>query len=183
MAPTEFFMWGLCLILVFAHYQGAQGEESIPGLGINWGALASHTLNPNVVVNMLKDNGIKKVKLFDADSWTLSALSGTDIEVMVGIPNDQLSKFAGSSGDAEAWVRENLTKHIHNHHGSVNIRYGGIKFLHIGLNSYMHQSIMVNQITFSKKQNVLFSVPSIQKLYFIQKKNLNYEKTLPFNCG
>ncbi|XP_027336922.1 glucan endo-1,3-beta-glucosidase 8 [Abrus precatorius] len=122
MAQAEFCMWAL-LILVLAHcqLQGAQGVQSISGLGINWGALASHPLPPNIVVNLLKDNGIKKVKLFDADSWTVNALSGTDIEVMVGIPNAQLGKFARSSGDAEDWVKENLTKHFHN--GGVNIRY------------------------------------------------------------
>jgi len=39
---------------------------------------------------MLKDNGIQKVKLFDADESTMSALAGTEIEVMVVIPNIQL---------------------------------------------------------------------------------------------
>jgi len=141
MAQVEFSTWGLCLMLVLAHYQfqDAQGAESVPGLGINWGALASHTLNPNIVVNMLKDNGFKKVKLFDADPWTVSTLSGTNIEVMVGIPNDQLSKFAGSSSSAEDWVKENITKHLRGRHETVNIRY-------ITLSS-MHLAIMVNQIT------------------------------------
>lgn len=113
----------LCLILVLAYWQleCAQGAESIPGLGINWGALASHPMQPHIVAKMLKDNGIKKVKLFDADSWTVSAFSGTDIEVMIGIPNDQLSKFSRSKGDAEDWVKENVTKHLHK--GGVNIRY------------------------------------------------------------
>lgn len=129
MALMEFCMWGFYLILVLAQYQfeDAQGAESVPGLGINWGALASHPLNPNIVVNMLKDNGIKKVKLFDADPWTVGALAGTDIEVMVGIPNDQLSKFAASSHTADDWVKANITKHLHGRHGVVNIRYN-IKF-------------------------------------------------------
>ncbi|CAJ1974605.1 unnamed protein product [Sphenostylis stenocarpa] len=124
MARVEFSMWGFCFMFMLAQYQvqEAQGAESVPGLGINWGALASHPLNLNIVVNMLKDNGIKKVKLFDADPWTVSALSGTDIEVMVGIPNDQLSKFAGSSHNAEHWVKANITKRLHGHHGAVKIR-------------------------------------------------------------
>jgi len=118
-------MWGFCLVFVLAQYQfqDAQGADSIPGLGINWGQLASHPLNPDIVVNMLKDNGIKKAKLFDADPWTVGAFAGTDIEVMVGIPNDLLSKFAGSSGSAEDWVKANITKHLHGRHGTVNIRY------------------------------------------------------------
>jgi hypothetical protein len=122
MVRVEFSIGALCFILVLAYgtLKCVQGAESIPGLGVNWGALASHPMNPNIVANMLRDNGIKKVKLFDADSWIVSAFSGMDIEVMVGIPNDQLSKFASSSSDAEDWVHENVTKHLHN--GGVNIR-------------------------------------------------------------
>ncbi|KAK7318523.1 hypothetical protein RJT34_03226 [Clitoria ternatea] len=115
-------MWAFCMILVLAFCQlhGGQGG-TIPSIGVNWGAMASHPLNPPIVVNMLKDNGIKKVKLFDADSWTVSAFSGTDIEVMVGIPNDQLKKLSKNKDAAEKWVKKNVTKHVHD--GRVNIRY------------------------------------------------------------
>lgn len=123
MARDEFSIRALCLILVLAYgaLQCVQGAESIQGLGINWGALASHPMDATIVANMLKDNGIKKVKLFDADPKIVGAFAGSNIEVMVGIPNDQLSKFAKSSGDAEDWVKKNLTKHFHN--GGVNIRF------------------------------------------------------------
>ena len=129
MAGAEFSIGTLCLIVLLAYgtLQCVQGADSIPGLGINWGALASHPMDPNIVANMLRDSGIKKVKLFDADPWIVGAFSG-DFEVMVGIPNDQLSKFAGSLGDSEDWVKENLTKHLHN--GGVNIRFVSVRACH-----------------------------------------------------
>ncbi|XP_047170082.1 glucan endo-1,3-beta-glucosidase 8 [Vigna umbellata] len=152
MTLVEFCMWGFYLILMLAQhqFQDAQGAESVPGLGINWGALASHPLNPNIVVNMLKDNGIKKVKLFDADPWTVGALAGTDIEVMVGIPNDQLIKFAASSHSADDWVKANITKHLHGRHGVVNIRYvsvGNEPFMKAYNGAYV-------EITFPAMQNI-----------------------------
>lgn len=90
-------------------------------LGVNWGSMASHPLNPNIVVNLLKDNGIKKVKLFDSDSWTVNALSGSKIETIVGIPNDQLESLATNYNHAKDWVKENVTAHIYD--GGVNIRF------------------------------------------------------------
>lgn len=90
--------------------------------------MASHTMNPNTVVNMLKDNGIKKVKLFDADPWTVNALAGSDIEVMLAIPNFDLQRFADSYKKARHWVKENVTKHLQDN-GRVNIRFG--KFIYI----------------------------------------------------
>ncbi|MBA0654303.1 hypothetical protein Goklo_021332 [Gossypium klotzschianum] len=91
----------------------------VHGLGVNWGTMASHKLPPKTVVQMLKDNGIKKVKLFDADSTTMNALAGSDIEVMVAIPNDQLLAM-NSYKRAKDWVRRNVTRY--NFDGGVNIK-------------------------------------------------------------
>ncbi|KAH9770477.1 glucan endo-1,3-beta-glucosidase 8 [Citrus sinensis] len=52
--------------------------------------LTSHQLPSKTIVQMLKDNGISKVKLFDADQDTMTTLAGSDIEVMVAIPNKEL---------------------------------------------------------------------------------------------
>ncbi|GMH14944.1 hypothetical protein Nepgr_016785 [Nepenthes gracilis] len=90
------------------------------GWGVNWGNIDSHPLSPSVVVGMLKDNGIQKVKLFDSDHWTVSALAGTGIEVMIAIPNNQLDRFT-DYGTAKNWVKNNVTVHIHD--GGVNIKY------------------------------------------------------------
>ncbi|KAI9108695.1 hypothetical protein K1719_020342 [Acacia pycnantha] len=118
-------MPGLCYFLltivgmILANYC-QYGESAISSLGVNWGSLASHPMEPEIVIQMLKNNGIKKVKLFDADSWTLDAFAGTDIEVIVGIPNDQLDKIAHKNIYAEHWVKENVTQHLHD---NVNIKY------------------------------------------------------------
>ena len=90
----------------------------VNGLGVNWGTMATHKLPPKTVVQMLKDNNINKVKLFDADETTMSALSGSGLEVMVAIPNDQL-KVMTSYDRAKDWVRKNVTRY--NFDGGVNI--------------------------------------------------------------
>lgn len=90
-------------------------------LGVNWGTMTSHPINPTIIVEMLQANGIKKVKLFDADPWTMSALGGTHIETMVAIPNDQLSQIANDYNYAKNWVKNNVTRYYHDH--GVNIRY------------------------------------------------------------
>lgn len=93
---------------------------AVSGLGANWGTQASHPLPPETVVNLLRDNGFQKVKLFDADYGTLKALGKSGVEVMVGIPNDMLASLAGSMKAAEKWVSKNVSTHISNN--NVNIR-------------------------------------------------------------
>lgn len=92
---------------------------NVEGLGVNWGTMASHQLPPKVVVQMLKDNGIQKVKLFDADQTTMSALAGSGLEVMVAIPNDQLAAM-NSYKRAKQWVQRNITRY--NFNGGVSIK-------------------------------------------------------------
>ncbi|ESQ31398.1 hypothetical protein EUTSA_v10004092mg [Eutrema salsugineum] len=93
----------------------------VGGFGVNWGNIASHPLNPDIVVRMLKDNKINKVKLFDADSWTMNALAGTGMEVMVGIPNNLLETLAEDYDNAKDWVKENITAYMRK--DGVNIKY------------------------------------------------------------
>ncbi|GAV83145.1 Glyco_hydro_17 domain-containing protein/X8 domain-containing protein [Cephalotus follicularis] len=94
---------------------------SVKSIGANWGTQATHPLPPETVVRLLRDNGIQKVKLFDADYETLRALSKSGIEVMVGIPNDMLASLASSVKAAEKWVSKNVSTHITS--SNVNIRY------------------------------------------------------------
>lgn len=92
---------------------------SVEGIGVNWGTQATHKLPPDTVVQMLKDNGIKKVKLFDSDDSTMSALAGTGIEVMVAIPNNQLAEM-NDYARAKQWVKKNVTRY--NFNGGVNVK-------------------------------------------------------------
>ncbi|CAI9775648.1 unnamed protein product [Fraxinus pennsylvanica] len=95
--------------------------NSVHSIGANWGTQATHPLPFTTVVKLLKDNGIQKLKLFDAESDVLNALRGSGIEVMLGIPNDMLYTLANSVAAAERWVERNVSLHISSN--SVDIRY------------------------------------------------------------
>ncbi|KAM3355711.1 glucan endo-1,3-beta-glucosidase 8 [Capsicum galapagoense] len=121
--------------------------SGVDGLGVNWGTMATHKLPPKTVVQMLKDSGIQKVKLFDADQSTMSALAGSDLEVMVAIPNDQLSAM-NDYDRAKDWVKRNVTRY--NFKGGVNIKYvavGNEPFLTSYNNSFLNT-------TFPALQNI-----------------------------
>ncbi|CAI0432740.1 unnamed protein product [Linum tenue] len=118
-------------------------------LGVNWGTMATHMLPPKTVVQMLKDNGFQKVKLFDADSTTMNALAGSNIEVMVAIPNDQLQAMT-DYGNAQEWVKRNISRFNFNGGVNINNRYvavGNEPFLKTYNNSFIN-------ITFPALQNI-----------------------------
>lgn len=104
--------------LVWVFLAGLLGS-AVDGLGVNWGTMATHRLPPTIVVQLLKDNGFKKVKLFDADESSMKALAGSNIEVMVAIPNNMLATMT-SYDSAKQWVKKNVTRY--NFSGGVNIK-------------------------------------------------------------
>lgn len=71
---------------------------------------------------MLRDNQIKKVKLFDSDHWTVGQFAGTGIEVMLGIPNLYLKKFSKDYDAVQDYVKDNVSDHLHGHEG-VDIKH------------------------------------------------------------
>lgn len=105
----------ICFSVIALYFSIAEGV-----IGVNWGTMAIHPLPPKIVVQMLQDNGIKKVKLFDADENTLKALAGSDIEVMVAIPNNMLA-IMNDYDAAKRWVDKNVSRY--NFDGGVNIKY------------------------------------------------------------
>lgn len=92
----------------------------VSGVGVNWGTMATHQLPPEKVVKMLQENGFDKLKLFDADEWIMAALLGTDIEVMLAIPNSMLEEISKDPEAAESWVYENVTSYLYP--GGLNIK-------------------------------------------------------------
>ncbi|KAL8171810.1 hypothetical protein V2J09_023614 [Rumex salicifolius] len=118
------------------------------GLGFNWGLRSTHPLPPNIVVQLMKDNGFNKVKLFEADHQALEALGNSGIEVMVGIPNEMLASLASNTQAALDWVLQNVSTFVS--HNGVDIRYvavGNEPFLKTYKDTYM-------ETTFPALQNI-----------------------------
>ncbi|KAL2498699.1 O-Glycosyl hydrolase family 17 protein [Abeliophyllum distichum] len=109
------------VLLTWAFLAFLISPNLVQGIGVNWGTQASQNLQPSTIVQMLKDNKIDQVKLFDSDHWTVKFFAGTGIEVMLGIPNNQLAKLANDYDEAKDWVKENVTKHLYD--GGVKIKY------------------------------------------------------------
>ncbi|KAL3613830.1 hypothetical protein CASFOL_041904 [Castilleja foliolosa] len=101
--------------------------NTVDSLGANWGTQATHPLHPSTISKLLRDNGIQKLKLFDAEARVLNALSGSGLEVMVGIPNEMLATLAASVSAAERWVERNVSAHISSN--NVDISFGNEPFL------------------------------------------------------
>ncbi|XP_042516936.1 glucan endo-1,3-beta-glucosidase 5-like [Macadamia integrifolia] len=128
----HYLLWTLCLLQTLC-----KCPLVAQGLGCNWGTRATHPLPPDIVVQLLKDNGFNKVKLFEAEPEPLKALGNSGIQVMLGIPNDFLASLASSVRVAEDWVQQNVSSYVSKN--GVDIRYvavGNEPFLSSYKNTY-----------------------------------------------
>ncbi|CAM8953021.1 unnamed protein product [Rhodiola kirilowii] len=81
-------------------------------VGVNWGRIANDLPEPAKVVELLKAQGINRVKLYDTDSSVLTALANSNISVVVAMPNELLSNAASTQSFTDAWVQSNISAHV-----------------------------------------------------------------------
>ena len=83
----------------------------VASIGINYGQIANNLPSPEDVVPLLKSIGATKVKLYDSDPRVLSAFANTQVEFMVGLGNEYLSKMQDPS-KAQAWIKSNVQPYL-----------------------------------------------------------------------
>ena len=71
------------------------------------------------IVAILKEKKIQHVRLIDSNHQMLTALANTGIEVMVGVPNDQLLRVGQSRSTAADWINKNVAAYV----PATNITY------------------------------------------------------------
>jgi exo-beta-1,3-glucanase (GH17 family) len=62
-------------------------------------------------VKLLRDLGVKKVKIYDTNHNVLKAFEGSGISLSVAVPNDQVVKIADNQKEANHWVEQNIVKY------------------------------------------------------------------------
>ncbi|CAL1410224.1 unnamed protein product [Linum trigynum] len=83
-------------------------HTTVAQIGVCYGRVGSNLPQPGEVVALFNQNNIRRMRLYDPHQPALDALRGTDIELMLDVPNDQLRSVASSQGAADAWVRDNV---------------------------------------------------------------------------
>ncbi|XVF70741.1 hypothetical protein PTKIN_Ptkin11bG0187100 [Pterospermum kingtungense] len=80
-------------------------------IGVNYGRVANNLPSPDKVVELLKSQGLTKVKLYDTDATVLTALANSGIGVVVALPNELLASTASDQTFADNWVQSNISKY------------------------------------------------------------------------
>ncbi|KAL5698088.1 putative glucan endo-1 [Ranunculus cassubicifolius] len=74
--------------------------------------------NPQEVVALYKSQGINKMRIYHPNQQLLQALRGSDIELMLGVPNTELQSLTDKAA-ATRWVETNVLSYL----PDVKIKY------------------------------------------------------------
>nr|XP_043611275.1 glucan endo-1,3-beta-glucosidase A-like [Erigeron canadensis] len=85
-------------------------------VGVCNGMVGDNLPSKQAVVDLYKNKGITKMRIYGPDNETLTYLKGTNIELILDVPNNDLESVA--AGGAKDWVKNNILSYP-----GVNFRY------------------------------------------------------------
>ncbi|KAJ4837523.1 hypothetical protein Tsubulata_022409 [Turnera subulata] len=107
-SPPSMFTFS-CFLLLLSFFAFADAAGGL--IGVNYGRVANNLPTPEKVVELLKSQGINRIKIYDTDSIVLTSLADSGITVVVALPNELLSSTAGDQSFADNWVQANISKY------------------------------------------------------------------------
>ncbi|XP_004505798.1 glucan endo-1,3-beta-glucosidase-like [Cicer arietinum] len=115
---ASFFNMGVFLLLLVLI--GLEtSKTAAQSIGVCYGIVANNLPPAAEVIELFKTNGIAKMRIYNPDQATLEALRRSNIELVIGVPNEDMQSISNDVSSATSWVQNNII----NYSNDVIFRY------------------------------------------------------------
>jgi hypothetical protein len=81
---------------------------SQPFIGVNYGTIADNLPPATSTASLLMATSIGKLRLYEPHPELLAALAGSNISLLLGVPNGDVPNLASSPAGAASWAAANI---------------------------------------------------------------------------
>ncbi|KAG0477317.1 hypothetical protein HPP92_014158 [Vanilla planifolia] len=92
---------------------------SVLPIGVCYGMLGDNLPPPSEVIALYKVSNFEAMRLYNANHKVLQTLKGSNIQLLLGVPNELLQSFASDANAANAWIQTNVVSYS----ADINFRY------------------------------------------------------------
>ncbi|MED6137216.1 hypothetical protein PIB30_062951 [Stylosanthes scabra] len=97
----------IAILLLLGILSFTQLELTAAQVGVCYGRNGDNLPTQQQVIDLYKSNGITRMRIYDPDQPTLQALKGSNIELILDVPKDQLQSLTDATTAAN-WVNTNI---------------------------------------------------------------------------
>ncbi|XP_064998961.1 glucan endo-1,3-beta-glucosidase 7-like [Musa acuminata AAA Group] len=99
----------LLVLVLFLDFFSARSQSFI---GVNYGQVADNLPPPSATASLLQSTTISKLRLYGADPAIIRSLSGTNISLVLGVPNADIPSLASDPSAAASWAAANVLPYV-----------------------------------------------------------------------
>ncbi|XP_074561660.1 glucan endo-1,3-beta-glucosidase-like [Curcuma longa] len=133
----------LCLYSIALIFFLVTVPNSVHGIGVCYGRHGNNLPLPSEVVALYRSNGITNMRIYSPDQDVLQALSGSNIQLIVGLPNENLQSIASDQSAANDWVQNKI------------VAFSGVAFRYIAVgNEVIPENPNLAQYVLPAMQNI-----------------------------
>uniref|UniRef100_M4DDS4 glucan endo-1,3-beta-D-glucosidase n=1 Tax=Brassica campestris TaxID=3711 RepID=M4DDS4_BRACM len=131
------------LLLILSFLLASFFDTAAGQIGVCYGRIGNNLPHPADVVAFYGQRNIRHMRLYDPDQEVLTALRGSNFELLLDVPNSDLQRIATDYLEADTWVRNNVRNYTE-----------GVKFRYISVGNEVHPSDPAAMFVLPAMQNI-----------------------------